>query len=177
MKRVLMILSLGVIIWSCGTGEEDPIPELTEAVGEFTVSGAKSTTSTEDYPVEIVYLAQGSGETAISSLQVAIGNIGQTNDVIVITLSELGNGDGFQSTTYNYTVDVNANLQLIAYYADDNDVWQIYDQAANLTNKISLTSISDSKAKGTFEFNFQAATGTDLVKITGSFDGPNSLLD
>lgn len=175
MKRILVIIVFSTILWSCDSSVEDIIQDELEAVGEFTVTGAKATASTEEYPVEIFYLSQGSGETAITSLQVSIGNVGQTDDVVVINLNELGNGDGFQATTYNYTSDVNANLQLISYYADADDIWQILEDAASLTNKLTITSISENRVKGNFEFNFQKAFETDLIKITGSFEGPSSL--
>ncbi|MEN8249951.1 MAG: hypothetical protein ABFS32_13540 [Bacteroidota bacterium] len=171
MKRVLMLMAFTIVLWSCGSNQVEPEPELTETNVDFTVTGAKSTSSTTDYPAEITYITLG----GFSSLKVSIGNIGQTDDAFTFTVAELENSDGIEPGTYNYTTDENANIILTALYADNDNFWLIYEQAIDLPNQVTINTISNSMIKGEFEFNFQNDNSTDLIKVAGTFEGPSAL--
>ena len=91
MKKLFLLLPVWLLL-SCDPA--DVVDDLleNEGIGGFTVSGSISTTATK-YPRETTYVVIPS----VSGVTIAVGNIGTTDDVVLINL--VGDGNEWAKTT------------------------------------------------------------------------------
>lgn len=164
--KILYLLSLIALLYSCGGNPDAVIPD--ETVGKSTIVITGAISATLEYKAEFIGTISTAGD-GISGYTINLGNTGQTESALVFTLDELGNKQGFAPGTFNYTNDPNTTLAFWGIYTDANDTWTI-NPTASLTNKIVLNTITDTKVTGEFELNLESSTGGDKIKLVGTFE-------
>jgi len=159
MKKFFYLLLL-VFLASCGTSEnDDPINE--ESEGSFTVSGSISA-SADKYPLSTQYIVTPG---VVSGVTVAIGNIGQTDDVVTVRL--LGDGSDWDNTTYTDDPDLSVLPNIISLYANEDNSYQ---QDPDVRSTITFSQVGATRVKGTFSLNLIELGGTDKISVNGEFD-------
>ena len=153
---------------SCEETIDEIIEDLTTGSSSLAVTGDE--TATINYEeVEFNYAITSTAGSEISALDLAIGNIGTTETALVMRLGELGNGTGFDTGEYNYDPDADP-IVLTATYATATDFYTVNPLVTNVVNRLTLTTIADTKITGEVELNLENFDGSKKVKITGSFE-------
>ena len=161
------ILFVASFLISCGEDDNGMEPADQNGTSSFQITGAIS--SSFDSEAEFTHSISGIGDGFSGISPLNLGNIGQTDNVIVFNITELGNKQGITMGTYNYTTDSNASLQLTAYFIDDTNGYFINPDAGDV-NQITILSVTDTQVSGEFELNLEVDGMGSKIKITGTFE-------
>ncbi len=162
---------LSIFLFSCND-DEGMDPEV-KGTATFTVSGEIS--QSLDYEeVEFSYTISSVSGGEISSFALYIGNYPATETALSITLVDQGNSSGFDEKVYTYEELTSASTSgavsgFLSTYVTENDAYSI-NPKADVVNKITFTSIADSKIKGTFEINLENNVSGEQISLTGTFE-------
>lgn len=168
--NILTLLIVSVVLFSCGDGGlEEIIPVEPAGKSSTVITGAIS--ATLDYEAEFQHTISTIGGIG-SQLKMNFGNIGQTESVIIFTLIDLNNDQGFTEGTYTYagpTSDPTLTSYFLGYYLDENDGYFINDDA-NAVNKMVIKTVTDTKVTGEFELNLEKDYAGAKIKLVGTFE-------
>ena len=165
--KLLALLCLSVILISCGGNSEDIIPADTVGKSTTVITGAVSTTL--EYEAEFQSTIS-TIDIGLSSLSLNMGNIGQTESAVIITLGEFGNKQGFGPGTYNFDNDPEPKLLFNGYYVNADNGYYL-NSASSLPNKIVIISSTDTKIIGEYELNLEGGPlFTEKIKLVGTFE-------
>ena len=170
--KLLALLCLSVILISCGGDSEDIIPA--DAVGKSTTVIIGAVSATLEYEADFTSTIS-TIDIGLSSLSLNMGNIGQTESAVILTLGEFGNKQGFGPGTYNFNPDPDAELLFNGYYVDADNGYYI-NSASGLTNKIVIKTATDTKITGEYELNLEIPLSTEKIKLVGTFEAVGETL-
>lgn len=171
-KYILLLAFTILLFQGCDEVIDDIIADEPTSTTSLTVTGALAKSISHEI---VEFQSSAFQEQKISNLDLYIGNIGTTETLVRVTLSDLDNGELFNSGTYNFVNDPNATFTLIAQYIDTDDNFYQINVANPGVNKLVITevknSLDNSIMKGEIELNLVNSDGSaDEIKITGTFE-------
>lgn len=147
-------------------GCEDLLNEIENALSNFsaTVSGDVSSTFSGD--ANFAHVIVESTSPQASGITIELENSENPDEIIYVGVTIANNIDGVPTGTYNYDINNQDQLLTLNYNTTDNSY--IFPDPAK-TNQIILTSVENTKVKGSFTFNLTDVLG-GTVSGTGTFD-------
>ena len=170
MKKLnLIYLLLPIVLFSCGGGaDEDPLPLPTDS--SFTASVSGDVTSSFNGEAEFVHgiiKSQPAGQNG-SNLIIGLENKNNLGEFIALSVFEIDNTTGIKEGTYNYVPLSTSNLVQGIYTNEDTDAFYLLP-VEGTTNQIIITSITDTRVKGSYNFTISGILGGEIT-MTGTFD-------
>ncbi len=160
MKKILPILfALSFLLFSC----KETLDELT-SIGTFSSTITGDVEKQFDGTAAFVHTITASGTDQGSLLAIVLSKVTDQSEIIGLGITNFL-ADGVSVGTYNVG---NTELIFLPTYQVDQENYSLPD--ITKTNQVIISSVNDTRVKGSFEINLIEITTQKTVKIIGTFD-------
>ena len=160
-KSILLLLAIPFLLFSC----KDAIEELS-SIGTFKSTFTGDVAQQFDGTAAFVHSIKVNTTPNGSSLAIVLSKATNQDELIALTLSN-SSTDGITAGTYSYDA-LGGGTLFIPFYSNEQESYAL--PAVTLKNEVIISSVIDSRIKGSFEINLIEITSQKAVKIVGTFD-------
>jgi hypothetical protein len=173
LRYFILLAFTAFIFQGCEEAIEDILPDEPVENATLTITGAISANINHE---EVDFQSSAIQSQSFSGLDLYIGNIGTTETLVRIFMSDSENGELFNTGTYNLVNGPDGPFISFAQYIDTNNNLYVINFDSNDVNQLVLTEVKNSLEnavmKGSIELNLIDSNGTgNKIKITGTFEG------